>query len=68
MPFAKGDGERLRTLEILIFVFALGILCLSWPLLEIFRAELIAYLFIFWLVYIISVAFVDYKANRYKKP
>lgn len=61
-------GAILGALEILIFIFALGLLCLSWPLLEIFRAELIAYLFIFWLVYIASVAFVDYKTNRYKKP
>jgi len=55
------------TSEILIFVFALGILCLSWPLLEIFRPELVVYLFVFWFVYIITVAFIDYRVNHHKK-
>jgi len=59
--------EKLSTLEILVFIFALGVLFLNWPMLEIFRADLIAYLFIFWLVYIALLAYIGYKANRYKK-
>ena len=67
MVFAQVGEEKLRTLEILIFIFALGVLCLSWPILEIFRAELIGYLFIFWFAYILLVAYIDHNGNRYKK-
>jgi glycerol uptake facilitator-like aquaporin len=68
MLFTEAEGGSLRTLEILTFIFVLGVLGLSWPLLEIFRSELVAYLFIFWLVFIISVAFIDFKTTHYKKP
>jgi hypothetical protein len=67
MPYTEVEGGNLRTLEILTFIFVLGLVGLSWPLLEIFRSELVAYLFLFWLAFIISVAFIVSKSTGYKK-
>ena len=39
-----------------IVLFHLGLLCLNWPLLEIFRGALFEYLLAFWLLFVLLVA------------
>lgn len=49
--------------EIWVFIFSLGLLGLNWPLLEIFHTNVVAYLFVTWLLFIILVAFGAHKKN-----
>jgi nitrate reductase NapE component len=42
--------------EKLLFIFIAGLLCLNWPLLEIFNTSVVAYLFSVWLAFIAVVA------------
>ncbi|MGD0884554.1 MAG: hypothetical protein ABSA46_06710 [Thermodesulfovibrionales bacterium] len=51
----------MRNPEIWVFIFVLGLLGLNWPLLEIFRIEVVSYLFFFWLLLIILVAVATHK-------
>ena len=39
-----------------IVLFHLGLLCLNWPLLEVFRGALFEYLLGFWLLFVLLVA------------
>jgi hypothetical protein len=39
-----------------IVLFHLGLLGLSWPLLEVFRGVLVEYLLVFWLLFVLLVA------------
>jgi len=41
--------------EIWYFMFALGVILFTWPVLTIFRNVLPAYFFIIWLVYIVLI-------------
>lgn len=41
--------------DIWYFIFALGAILFTWPILSIFKDSLPAYFFIIWLVYIILV-------------
>lgn len=41
--------------DIWYFLFALGVIFFTWPVLSIFRDNLPSYFFIIWLVYIILV-------------
>ena len=43
--------------EIWVFIFILGLLGLSWPILEIFHTSVVAYLFVIWILFIILIAF-----------
>ncbi|MBZ0156925.1 MAG: hypothetical protein K8I29_12045 [Alphaproteobacteria bacterium] len=51
----------MRSTEIGVFIFLLGLLGLNWPFLEIFRLHVGAYLAVFWIVFIVLVAV----ASRY---
>gem|GEM_PF-1061428 len=62
----QAAGGRVKTLEVLIFIFILGFLCFNWPLLEIFRSNVVSYLAVSWLLFIISVALIDFKIKRSK--
>lgn len=53
----------MKNTEIWIFIFILGLLFLNWPVLEIFRIEVVSYLFIFWAVFIGLIAFAASKKN-----
>lgn len=55
----------MRNPEIWIFIFVLGLLGMNWPLLEIFHIKVIAYLFVFWLLFIILVAFAVRKTRNH---
>ncbi|HSB51534.1 MAG TPA: hypothetical protein VLD40_02640 [Dissulfurispiraceae bacterium] len=54
----------MRESEKLIFIFVVGLLFLNWPLIEIFRAHIIPYLFVLWLVFILFVALANSRAGR----
>jgi hypothetical protein len=53
----------MRNPEIWIFIFILGLLGLNWPFLDIFHVSVVTYLFSFWLLFILLVAFAVWK-NR----
>ncbi len=53
----------MRNPEIWIFIFILGLLGLNWPFLDIFHVSVVTYLFSFWLLFIVLVAFAVRK-NR----
>ncbi len=50
--------------EIWPFLFALGLLFLNWPFLDIFSLYLPRYLFGFWALFIVTVAMITF----FKKP
>jgi hypothetical protein len=54
----------MRNPEIWVFIFILGLLGLNWPLLEIFHIEVAAYLFIFWFLFIVLVAFASLRRGK----
>lgn len=56
----------MKNTEIWIFLFILGLLGINWPILEIFRIHLVAYLFAFWLFFIVTVAFATYKSRKWE--
>ncbi len=58
----KGE-DGLKSAEIWVFIFILGLLGLNWPLLEIFHTTVVSYLFVFWVLFIILVAFAARKTN-----
>ncbi len=54
----------MRNAELWVFIFILGLLGLNWPLLEIFYVNIVAYLFVFWLLLIALVAVASYKYGK----
>ncbi|MCL5061977.1 MAG: hypothetical protein M1443_02045 [Nitrospirae bacterium] len=58
----------MKNTEIWLFIFILGLLGLNWPLLEIFRIEVVTYLFVFWALFIILVAFATFRSEDKKGP
>jgi hypothetical protein len=50
-------GNGVKNAEIWVFIFILGLLALSWPILEIFHTTVVAYLFVIWILFIILIAF-----------
>ncbi|HAK87542.1 MAG: hypothetical protein A2077_00355 [Nitrospirae bacterium GWC2_46_6] len=54
----------MKNTEIWLFIFALGLLGLNWPLLEIFHTDAPAYLFVFWLLFILLIACGAFKAEE----
>ena len=54
----------MKNTEIWVFIFILGLLFLNWPVLDIFRIEVVRYLFIFWAVFIGLIAFATYKSKK----
>lgn len=56
-PKIVGDeGGGMMDVSARVAVFFLGLLCLNWPLLEIFHGSLFAYLLGFWLFFVLLVA------------
>lgn len=56
----------MRNPELWVFIFILGLLGLNWPLLEIFHIEVVTYLFVFWLFFIVLIAVTSYKNSRFE--
>jgi len=54
----------MKNTEIWVFIFILGLLFLNWPVLEIFRIEVVRYLFVFWAIFIGLIAFATYKTKK----
>ena len=46
-------GERGMRTDFWIFLFALGVLFFSWPILTIFQDNLVVSLFVIWLLFIV---------------
>lgn len=53
----------MKNTEIWVFIFILGLLFLNWPVLEIFRIEVVGYLFVFWAIFIGLIAFATSKKD-----
>jgi len=49
------------------FVSILGLVIFNWPLLEIFRDEIVHYLFLLWAVFIILLAFITRRGDAAKR-
>ncbi len=58
----------MKNTEIWVFIFLLGLLSFNWPLLEIFHAEVAAYLFASWILLILLIAFAAGRTNSNKRP
>lgn len=56
----------MKNTEVWIFIFIIGLIGLNWPLLEIFHTGVAEYLFAFWLIFIILIAFAVYKTEDKK--
>ncbi len=50
--------------DIWIFLFAIGILLFSWPIMSIFREGLPTYLFVIWLVFILLILITSIFSKR----
>ncbi len=50
--------------EIWIFLFALGVLFFSWPIMSIFRENLVIALFVIWIVFILLVFLAGIYSGR----
>ena len=50
--------------DIWIFLFALGVLFFSWPLMTIFRDNLVVSLFVIWLVFIMLLLIASLVSER----
>ena len=57
----------MKNTEIWVFIFLLGLLSFNWPLLEIFHTEVVAYLFVTWLLFIMLIAFAARRTNSNKE-
>lgn len=50
--------------EIWIFLFALGVLFFSWPIMSIFRENLVIALFVIWIVFILLIFLASIYSGR----
>lgn len=50
--------------EFWIFLFALGVLFFTWPLMTIFRDNLVVSLFVLWLVFIVLMLIASLASDR----
>jgi hypothetical protein len=50
--------------DIWYFIFALGAILFTWPILSIFKDSLPAYLFIIWIVYIVIIFVMSKSSER----
>jgi hypothetical protein len=51
--YGDREGEEGMKKEIWIFLFIMGLLLFSWPLITIFRTSLASYLFLVWGLFIV---------------
>jgi tellurite resistance protein TehA-like permease len=52
-----------KNTEIWVFIFILGLLGLNWPIIEIFHTQVVAYLFVIWVLFIALIALAARKYN-----
>jgi hypothetical protein len=50
--------------DVWIFLFAIGVLLFSWPIMSIFRDGLPTYLFVIWLVFILLIFVTSIVSKR----
>jgi Ca2+/Na+ antiporter len=53
-PFRPKE-ERIMRRDVWIFLFAIGVMMFTWPIMSIFRDGLPVYLFVIWLVFILLI-------------
>jgi hypothetical protein len=63
-PGRESEGCTIMRRDIWIFLFALGLMFFSWPLMSIFKGSLIPYLFIIWLVFIALICITAFFSER----
>jgi hypothetical protein len=63
-PGREGEGCKIMRRDIWIFLFVLGLMFFSWPLMSIFKGSLIPYLFISWLVFIALICITAIFSER----
>ncbi len=56
----------MRSAEIWIFIFIIGVIGLNWPVLDIFHTYEMVYLFGFWLLFILTIAFAAHRNKRWE--
>lgn len=56
--------ETVAKNEIWVFLFAIGAMLFSWPLMSIFKDDLIPYLFVVWLLFIAITAVTSIFSER----
>jgi uncharacterized membrane protein YhaH (DUF805 family) len=55
--------DTVKSAEIWVFIFILGLLGINWPVIEIFHTRVVAYLFVSWVLFIALIAFAARKGN-----
>lgn len=50
--------------DFLIFLFILGVLFFSWPIISIFNESLVIFLFVIWLIFIILIFLTSFFSER----
>ena len=60
---AQKAGIRMRR-EVWIFLFVLGVLFFSWPIMSIFEGSLVLSLFVIWLVFIVLIFITSILSER----
>ena len=59
---AAGE-DTVKSAEIWVFIFILGLLGINWPILEIFHTQVAAYLFATWVLFIALIALAARKGK-----
>jgi hypothetical protein len=63
-PGRESEGCKSMRRDIWIFLFVLGLMFFSWPLMSIFKGSLIPYLFIAWLIFIAFICITAIFSER----
>lgn len=50
----------MKNTDALLFLFFIGLLGINWPTIEIFRTNVVLYLFVFWFFLICAIAAVSF--------
>ncbi len=53
----------MKNTGIWVFIFSLGLLALNWPFLEIFYTQVVAYLFVTWILFIALIAVAAHRTG-----
>jgi uncharacterized membrane protein YhaH (DUF805 family) len=60
--------DTVKSAEIWVFIFILGLLGINWPVIEIFHTRVVAYLFVTWVLFIALIAFSARKGSAENRP
>ncbi len=63
-PSLPEGGKQVGSAALWLFIFISGVLCLSWPVMEIFHANIVTYVFVFWFLFILVIAFTCIKVEK----